>query len=476
MRHQSDLSRSLLSALALGLTLGACGDERPPADEFESDSWRALEADYGEVEPVPEPLPLPLPLPDLISESKSVFGQRTGAALRSPFPGNTESRLYNCPADPSSETCTNDAQCKASNRLNECYIAPGETEGKCGHHRPWNGDWAIDLFAADGDSCGEDSYLRLSPSTLPGGLPPDGLRVQPNAPTPACSSGELSKGGYDQTFTVYARYDDQDHVLGEVLIAHLDNPVYNGSPVSNLDPSNLYVGKVWEPDGALCEHNDEASCLADTGCAWSASTTKTKGEAGSCYNPCWNGCHLHFELDNAAAATASCWQNMCGDSGLFDPPAWGVDSIIGMLGGSDKGDLCERFDDDTSMACATWDHDLAGCDAHGHGTTQDCAYYTTTDKCRPRGTPNCQAGIGGDCGVPESEPCSVFDSDLNACDLHGLLDPDKNDDTQDCAYYLQSNRCMPRGTSNCVADCDNCVGSGCDNCDQADCPSTDPQI
>lgn len=454
-------TQTLTLLLFTTLTFVACTSE---PDEAKEASWRSLELE--DVDESAELVDNDLTGKKLASE----FARRLGAALRSPFPGNTESRLYNCPADPSAQSCTSDAQCKASNRLNECYIPSNATSGKCGHHRPWNGDWSIDLFAADGDTCGEAAYLRLSPSALPGGLPPDSLRVQPGAPTPACSSGDLGKGGYDQTFTVYARYANQEYVLGSVLVAHLDHPKFNGATVSDLDPANLHIGEVWQPDGELCNHADPTSCLADHGCAWK------EGQPGTCYNPCWSGCHLHLELFNATANTASCWQNMCDDAGLFNPPAWGEESVIGFVGGSDEGDMCPRFVDSESTACGTWDHDLAGCNAHGFGTTQDCAYYVTTDKCRARGTSNCQAGINTHCAGTETGPCSEFDGNVTACDAHGISDPVPGNDTQDCAYYFLSGRCMARGSSNCVADCDNCVGAGCDQCSQAYCPSTEPQL
>lgn len=251
--------------------------------------------------------------------------------------------------------------------------------------------------------------------------------------------------------------------------------MFNGSE-SELDPTNLYIGETWSPAGELCSHDSEKACLGDPGCRWD-------GDFQSCYNRCWDGCHVHMELSNDTPNTRACWQNVCGDEGRFEAPAWGTRSVIGFLGGADAdGDMCPRFEDEEAIACGTWDHGLAGCDAHGYADpdkqddTQDCAYYTTTDKCRPRGTSNCEAGLDWECGPPQTEACSEFDGDLGACDAHGYADPDKQDDTQDCAYYFLSDRCIARGTTNCVADCDNCIGSGCVNCDQAACPSSHPSI
>ncbi|MEM9599219.1 MAG: hypothetical protein AAGD06_33430, partial [Acidobacteriota bacterium] len=60
---------------------------------------------------------------------------------------------------------------------------------------------------------------------------------------------------------------------------------------------------------------------------------------------------------------------------------------------------CSQYCNGTSadLPCSTWDGDLQGCDAHGWGTTQDCAYYFCSGKCRPRGTSNCQAGCSNYC-------------------------------------------------------------------------------
>ncbi|MEM9455232.1 MAG: hypothetical protein AAGF11_13705 [Myxococcota bacterium] len=437
---------------------------------------------------------------ETVSESM-IDQRRLAAALRSPFiDAPTESYLFNCPADPSADPCTNNQDCTATNALNRCYIDPSTGSGRCGHHRRWEGDWAIDLFKDGGPdaTCDQQAYLRLSPGAIPGGTPPDRLRVEPGSVTPACRSGDVSRGGYDQTFTVYATRDGVEQELGTILVAHLDNVVYTEGfegDLSDLDPTELYIGDVWEPEGELCDYDDAVSCNADEGCDWDPCQ---RDEAGNkinpscedkCRNTCWEGCHLHLELKNDNGFTESCWQNMCGDGeddedptdGIMEIPAWGTKSVIGFLGGSDDGDMCERFDSEESMACATWDHDLEGCNIHGindpnkEDDTQDCAYYTTTEVCRPRGTSNCQAGIPWDCGGSESDPCSRWDGDIGGCDLHGITDPNKNDDTQDCAYYFISQRCMSRGTSNCMADCDGCIGAGCAQCYEQ-CATSHPEL
>lgn len=115
-----------------------------------------------------------------------------------------------------------------------------------------------------------------------------------------------------------------------------------------------------------------------------------------------------------------------------------------------------------SLSCSTWDGDITGCDAHGlrdpnpADDTQDCAYYTCSGQCRPRGTSNCEAGCSAFCSESdETKSCSTWDEDVTGCDAHGLRDPNPADDTQDCAYYSCSDKCRPRGTSNCEAGCSN---------------------
>jgi hypothetical protein len=106
---------------------------------------------------------------------------------------------------------------------------------------------------------------------------------------------------------------------------------------------------------------------------------------------------------------------------------------------------------DDGRPCSTWDEDGVGCDDHGYGRTQDCAYYLCSGHCRARGTSNCEAGCSGTpsdstnyCSI-NSQFCSTWDGSQPQCDDHAYTA------TQDCAYYWGSNKCKARGTSNCEA-------------------------
>ena len=303
------------------------------------------------------------------------------------------------------------------------------------HHTPFGGQLAFDIWADNNDprdpsypnvTGGKDVYLRLSPSTMAEGTVPDKVRAYVSRSQPACRDGIYQEGGYQQTFDIYATYAGTEVMLGSLTIAHIDNRVYpRGKWID--DPTDIRIGTAFE---------------------------------GGIVGTCWGGPHIHMELANEQGS--SCYQGACEGFPQAGIPVWGEGSIVGKVGGSSSGTLpgvCPYFPNDENLACATWDGDLAGCDAHGlsdpdpGNDTQDCAYYVTSDKCRPRGTSNCAAGIAGDCNGRDSETffCSTWNGVVSQCDAHGLSDPDPGNDTQDCAYYSQSHRCSPRGTSNCAA-------------------------
>ena len=50
--------------------------------------------------------------------------------------------------------------------------------------------------------------------------------------------------------------------------------------------------------------------------------------------------------------------------------------------------LAKVRDAEEALSCRTWDGDVDACNAHGYGTTQDCAYYTCKGTWRARGTSN----------------------------------------------------------------------------------------
>lgn len=296
------------------------------------------------------------------------------------------------------------------------------------HHTPWNGNWAFDIWADDVSTCGLPVYLRVSPSTLPNGTVPDKLRAKvinvTNHPY-ACASQNYSDGGYQQAFEIWATYKGTEIALGWVLFAHIDNRVYNFGDWID-DPMDVYIGTAFE---------------------------------NGTPNSCWGSCHIHMEFLNYA--DKSCIEdNVCQNIPETDIAVWGVGSIVGKLGGDlSATQVCPSYQNSEKLPCATWDKDLNGCDQHGlfdpdpSNDTQDCGYYVSSEKCRPRGTANCAAGLTWECNPSNSETffCSTWDGDIPGCDLHGLFDPNPGDDTQDCAYYVTSGRCSGRGTSNCAA-------------------------
>lgn len=106
-----------------------------------------------------------------------------------------------------------------------------------------------------------------------------------------------------------------------------------------------------------------------------------------------------------------------------------------------------------NLPCSTWNDDPIACNSHsipwGNRVTQDCAYYTCSGRCAPRGTSNCRAGCESYCDPPGAldDPCHTWNGDWQACDAQAL----QPGGTRDCAYYLLNGVCRPRGTSNCLA-------------------------
>lgn len=323
-----------------------------------------------------------------------------------------------------------------------------------GHHVPWLGDWAFDIWKDDGtigESCGVPVFLRAQPHQYPGGITPDSIMAKVVDSRLACGLDPIQwpnetnhhrylRGGYQQEYELWATYGSSSWTyIGSVRLAHIDNRVYDVGDwiFASVNDSGVQIGTAFT-------HEDEI------------------------YNDCWGSCHIHMEFDNAS--DTACW-NVC-------PPEEGIDasglgSIVGLVGGAQTSlDSCMACTNTESLGCHTWDGDIDGCNAHGiydpnpADDTQDCAYYTTTNKCRARGTSNCVAGCTwcSDCLPPDDEslPCHTWDGDIAGCNAHGMYDTNPYDDTQDCAYYTTTNKCRARGTSNCAAGCTWC--SDCSTC------------
>ena len=184
---------------------------------------------------------------------------------------------------------------------------------------------------------------------------------------------------------------------------------------------------------------------------------------GMCGPYCTHWAWVCLEEEGKPCARGGCaWHDYIGYYGNLtgNPKAindfWNLaPDVFRKGGGCSTNQSCYPFNDE-SLPCHYWDGDLQGCDAHGifdpnpNDDTQDCAYYLTTGLCRARGTANEQAGIGV-VGGPETYDCAMYDGNVHTCDQHGIFDPDPANDTQDCAFYWDSINCRERGTSNCQA-------------------------
>ncbi len=173
------------------------------------------------------------------------------------------------------------------------------------HWTPWNGNWASDLWKDNGSAgigahpnptCGEDVYLRVSPSTLPGAAVADSLRakvINLSSYPFACASRKYSDGGYQQAFEIYATYDGVEVAIGWVLFAHIDNMTFNFGDWID-DPTEVKIGTVFQ---------------------------------GNTFGGCWGSCHVHIEFKNYSGQ--SCYENICQNP--YDGLSSG--SVIGKLGG-----------------------------------------------------------------------------------------------------------------------------------------------
>lgn len=168
--------------------------------------------------------------------------------------------------------------------------------------------------------------------------------------------------------------------------------------------------------------------------------------------------HLHSVLYENIYATASS-SSRTGLENLqlgYSPSATLSGPSPSIFAGPFFNDGDPYFTNEEALPCSTWNFDAAGCDAHsiqwGGRVTQDCAYYACSGLCLPRGTSNCRAGCTSFCNAygddsDESLPCSTWNGDVQACDARKL----QPGGTRDCAYYLSTDKCRPRGTSNCLA-------------------------
>ena len=187
------------------------------------------------------------------------------------------------------------------------FDTDGETDvnwGPPGHHTPWLGDWACDIWKDNhalgkGNTCGRDVFVKVRAHEVPGGKKADELRARVLQQGFACRSGVYSQGGYMQKIGIRARYGSTWYDLGWVLYAHIDNLVY--AVGDEFDPTDARIGTAFQG-----------------------------GTTGSC----WGSCHIHMELNNTDGA--ACYNVL--------PPIDGITAggTVGLVGGALEGGHCFR--------------------------------------------------------------------------------------------------------------------------------------
>jgi|GEM_PF-6098284 len=242
---------------------------------------------------------------------------------------------------------------------------------------------------------------------------------------------------------------------------------FNGSTVPVSLVFHLLAMSVAESAGVT-----DVGSQVPTLQAWTCPNGKYPVNAynNSCFGTCGPGCtHWNWvcgETPGQPCARGGCvwhdyigfYSDQTGNSYAYNDFWYGFWGAFDVGGGCSNNLTCSPLSDE-SFRCEYWDGNLTECDNHGFrdanktNDTQDCAYYTTTNKCRARGTANAQAGMDWEYSSSNSETwaCSTWDGNITECDNHGFRDANKANDTQDCAYYTSSNKCRERGTANCQA-------------------------
>lgn len=178
------------------------------------------------------------------------------------------------------------------------------------------------------------------------------------------------------------------------------------------------------------------------------------GEQDDTYSP-----HLHSVLYKNIYQTSGSSRSGIENLALGFSPSAALSGGPTIFAAAFQNDAFPYFQSEEDLPCSTWNGEVEACDAHsilfGGRYTQDCAYYFCSGLCLPRGTSNCRAGCEEWCNdsdaddSDESLPCHSWNGDLDACNEHSILFGDEF--TRDCAYYLHTGECRPRGTSNCLA-------------------------
>ena len=153
------------------------------------------------------------------------------------------------------------------------------------HHRPWNGDWAGDLWKSNGtgvdydNTCNRNIYFYVQSYSINGKYF-DQIKGKVAEEGYACRSQVESHGGHMQKIALYGKYNNIWHPLGWAVYAHIDDGSFNYNVNDEFIIANypyagvVYLGKLYDGFQTNC--------------------------GSSC---CSQSCHLHFELD------ASGWSN-----------------------------------------------------------------------------------------------------------------------------------------------------------------------
>jgi len=177
------------------------------------------------------------------------------------------------------------------------------------------------------------------------------------------------------------------------------------------------------------------------------------GEQDDTYSP-----HLHSVLYKNIYQTSGSVRSGIENLSLGFSPSAALSGGATIFAAAFQNDAFPYFQSEEDLPCSTWNGNEDACKAHAIWTgqyTQDCAYYLCSGLCLPRGTSNCQAECESWCNDDDSDdfdesiPCHTWNGDVDACNEHSILMGDEY--TRDCAYYLDSDLCRPRGTSNCLA-------------------------
>lgn len=178
------------------------------------------------------------------------------------------------------------------------------------------------------------------------------------------------------------------------------------------------------------------------------------GENDATYSP-----HLHSVLYKNIYQTSGSARSGIENLSLGFSPSATLNGGATIFAAAVQNDAFPYFQSEEDLPCTTWNGDKDACNAHsilfGGQYTQDCAYYYCSTLCLPRGTSNCQAECEDSCNYDdaddsdESIPCHTWNGNKDACNEHSILFGDEY--TRDCAYYTTNDKCRPRGTSNCLA-------------------------